>query len=580
SFDGTLLTEVNLPTTVTSLDVRSFMTNAGENGVLTLLVTDEAQLTDHGNFHADGTYKGTTYHKTQLVEQGQSIKFVVTGQDKDGKAESWIEETEFKMAEGSKASDLSEKAFKEKGLTYSSSTYGTDWYLNNITSPFDSTNTLGTQKVGNRWAYWHFLINGEMASVSAGGYTLQEGDVISWVYSLDEPYEYTVTFNSNGGSDVPSQTVVDGSKATKPDNPTKAGFKFAGWFTDEGLTNEYDFTEEVTMDVKLYAKWIEAKQYNVTRLWGDDCYGTNVETLRQDVANNGAPNGVIVCNTDHYIDSLSGAALAGLLDYPILLVNGTSSSMNEKSQEAINLLTNDGANKINVVILGGKFAITESIEAQLSAFDTDGACERVYGDDGYDTNKAVYEYGAKVNGGWNSSEVLVATGGSFHDALGAGSYAASKKSFILLANPSGDNSDLVTKAGNHGNALILGGKYAVSEELEAQLNSAGITTSRLAGDDAYATNIAFVNQALKSGMKLDYAGFSTGRDYYDALGSSHILGKANSVMFLVALEESYNQNVYDILKNSNEALEQGVIFGGTAVVTDVTKDEIIKSRTE
>ena len=218
SFDGTSLTEVNLPSTVTSLDTRSFMNNAGEGGTVTLWVTDGAQLADHGNFHADGTYNGTTYHKTQLAEQGQSVKFVVTGQDKDGKAEPWIEETEFKMAEGSKASDLSEKAFNARGITFSSSTYGADWYLNSITSPFDSTNTLGTEKVGIRYAYWHFLINGEMANVSAGGYTLQDGDVISWVYSLDAPF-----------IDVDENTDHNDSIVWMSDQGITTG-----WLTDEG----------------------------------------------------------------------------------------------------------------------------------------------------------------------------------------------------------------------------------------------------------------------------------------------------------------------------------------------------------
>ena len=43
---------------------------------------------------------------------------------------------------------------------------------------------------------------------------------------------FTVTFDSNGGSEVPSQKVEAGGTVTMPDAPTKDGYVFAGWFTD------------------------------------------------------------------------------------------------------------------------------------------------------------------------------------------------------------------------------------------------------------------------------------------------------------------------------------------------------------
>ncbi len=68
---------------------------------------------------------------------------------------------------------------------------------------------------------------------------------------------WTVTFNSNGGSAVPAQTVVDGGTVIKPTDPTKDGFTFAGWFTDTGLTKAYNFSTPVTSSFTLYAKWTE-----------------------------------------------------------------------------------------------------------------------------------------------------------------------------------------------------------------------------------------------------------------------------------------------------------------------------------
>ena len=75
---------------------------------------------------------------------------------------------------------------------------------------------------------------------------------------------YTVAFDTQGGSKIEAQFVKSGKKAVKPDNPTKKGYSFAGWYKNSACTegSEYDFTTSVTEDIKLYAKW--KKQYVVT----------------------------------------------------------------------------------------------------------------------------------------------------------------------------------------------------------------------------------------------------------------------------------------------------------------------------
>lgn len=70
---------------------------------------------------------------------------------------------------------------------------------------------------------------------------------------------YTVTFNSNGGSDVPGQIRANAA-ATKPDS-RKAGYTLVGWYTDEACTAAYDFTQPETDSVTLYAKWEAAPRY-------------------------------------------------------------------------------------------------------------------------------------------------------------------------------------------------------------------------------------------------------------------------------------------------------------------------------
>ena len=69
-----------------------------------------------------------------------------------------------------------------------------------------------------------------------------------------QPTNYTVTFDSNGGSAVTAQTVPSGSTATKPADPTKDGYTFKGWYNDD---TAYDFTAPVTANLTLVAQWEE-----------------------------------------------------------------------------------------------------------------------------------------------------------------------------------------------------------------------------------------------------------------------------------------------------------------------------------
>lgn len=92
---------------------------------------------------------------------------------------------------------------------------------------------------------------------------------------------HTVTFNSNGGSDVPGQIRANAA-ATKPADPTRSGYVFAGWYTDEACTAAYDFTKPVTDSVTLYAKWEAAPRYYYNS-------GTTTDTDNADEDKKGSP---------------------------------------------------------------------------------------------------------------------------------------------------------------------------------------------------------------------------------------------------------------------------------------------------
>ncbi len=66
---------------------------------------------------------------------------------------------------------------------------------------------------------------------------------------------YTVTFDSQGGSEVAPQSVVEGECATRPADPTRYSYAFTGWYTDEACTTAFSFDTPITGDITLYAGW-------------------------------------------------------------------------------------------------------------------------------------------------------------------------------------------------------------------------------------------------------------------------------------------------------------------------------------
>ncbi len=70
---------------------------------------------------------------------------------------------------------------------------------------------------------------------------------------------FTVTFDSNGGTDVAAQTQMYGELVDVPEPPTREGYVFAGWYADENCTIAWNMeTDIVTDSIKLYAAWDKA----------------------------------------------------------------------------------------------------------------------------------------------------------------------------------------------------------------------------------------------------------------------------------------------------------------------------------
>lgn len=97
-----------------------------------------------------------------------------------------------------------------------------------------------------------------------------------------------VDFESNGGTSVESQTINAGEKLTTPEEPTKEGYLFVGWFLDKDCTYIYDFKDYVPkQDGTLYALWVNLEDQTDTDgdgIWDsfEQMFGTDLNSTDTD----------------------------------------------------------------------------------------------------------------------------------------------------------------------------------------------------------------------------------------------------------------------------------------------------------
>ena len=106
-------------------------------------------------------------------------------------------------------------------------------------------------KEGYRFDGWYYDNNGGVAKWDFDTNTVTRAMTLTakWVQT------YTVAFDTNGGSAVAPVAVDAGSTVTKPADPTRSGYAFDGWYTENTYENPYDFHAAVTGSLTLYAKW-------------------------------------------------------------------------------------------------------------------------------------------------------------------------------------------------------------------------------------------------------------------------------------------------------------------------------------
>lgn len=170
--------------------------------------------------------------------------------------------------------------------------------------------------------------------------------------SKPDDTQYTVSFNSNGGNDIPVQIVRAGSNI-KEVAPVNKGFVFAGWYYDSELLLKFKYENPINRDLTLYGQWTPTS-LNVSAI----SYSSNtngITSFAQDMIFDNAGNLCLSTGDGIYKISASGAVST--------FVTGAYSSMSfDSNGNLFALLPENFQTTIHKIDINGNVTIFKKVD--------------------------------------------------------------------------------------------------------------------------------------------------------------------------------------------------------------------------
>ena len=289
----------------------------------------------------------------------------------------------------------------------------------------------------------------------------------------------------------------------------------------------------------------------------------------------------IIAGSESWPDALAASGLAGLYDCPIMLT--PTDYLDSRVKQA---LSDMGVK--HVFVLGDQYSISASTADQIKAVINENPV-RLSGDDRYETQMEIYNYGLNNKDGrtWKSDLAVVANGGDSHfaDALSASSGAFAKGSPVFLVDASGALSSAQKTALTSGAAkglfrtiAVTGDTYSVSNGTETFLKGVcpggASNVVRLGGADRYQTSAKIAEWMVSQGyLSWDNAAFTTGELAYDSLGGGAAQGRDNSVVLLVGWSTAAADK---LIANKGSVRTSLRFYGGYPSISVSTRSYIAK----
>lgn len=119
------------------------------------------------------------------------------------------------------------------------------------------------EAAGYNFNGWY--LDKELTKKALEGSTITSNIILyaSWAKKEAIKTEYTVSFNTNGGSSISNVKVIEGNKLTKPADPIISGFKFEGWYESLNDEKAFDFETKIVSNITLYAKLIKVEDVTI-----------------------------------------------------------------------------------------------------------------------------------------------------------------------------------------------------------------------------------------------------------------------------------------------------------------------------
>ena len=298
----------------------------------------------------------------------------------------------------------------------------------------------------------------------------------------------------------------------------------------------------------------------IHRLAGSDRYATNLAIVGAGWSKSDA---VCIAFGGNFPDALSGSALAGALNCPLLLVPGSDTSAACKEIKALQATT--------AYIFGGTGVVPAKVESQLKAAGI-ASIIRYGGVDRYATSSKIAMGVVDANNakGIVTDTAVIATGTGFADALSIAPEAGMLGYPVILTTPDtlSPAADVALGKIKPAHVIIVGGTGAVSQAVQntiAAKYTKNIT--RLGGKDRYATSAAIATAFMG---KLDNTRqcFATGDNFPDALGGASFAAHFKAPVLLVA--PGSTSAAYTFVTKTGKTAFNAYAFGGTAVLSNDT----------
>lgn len=247
--------------------------------------------------------------------------------------------------------------------------------------------------------------------------------------------------------------------------------------------------------------WLQKTGYCVNRLGGKDRYDTDSKIIGSLNVPTGTP--VVIASGDNFPDALGVASIAASKGWPILL-----SGPNQLPQQALSFVQTD--QPTDVYIVGGNGVLHDSIQSQVQTAAPNAHIQRFGGDNRFETlSQILYKFFP------DPTQIYVANGLDFADALSGSTLAAQNNAPILLIDPKAKDlpssiSDYLITLRNTGSTpqvSVLGGTGSVPDAIVDQINEILQTSDSGSSGPTTTTNNFTVSSPTTSGItvNLNYA---------------------------------------------------------------------------